>query len=105
MFVLKFEINGIFEPDFVCFRCLRTEDWESAIIWYTKAREFPVLEVDDTLNNIFTALYLFEGLILYLVDQIDRRNVRICTGIDTEINILSGTLKKISKKVPVIQPR
>lgn len=87
------------------YRCIRNEEWEAATVWFAKARDFPVVTGDDTLANIFTALYLLEGLILFLVGKMDKRNVRAIAHAYKEITILVKSLEKATKVIKIILPR
>lgn len=85
--------------------CVRNEDFEAATVWLTKASDFTIITSDDSLANIFTALYLLEGMILYIVCRTDQRNVRAVAKAYKEVSNLIGTLEKTAQKVKVILPR
>lgn len=85
--------------------CVRNEDFEAATVWLTKAGDFAIITADDSLANIFTALYLLEGMILYIVCRIDQRNVRAVAQAYKEVSSLIVSLEKTGKKVKIILPR
>lgn len=84
---------------------VRNEDFEGATIWLTKAGDFPVVSGDNSMANIFTALYLLEGMMLYIVCKVDQRNVRAVSRAYDEVSTLMRNLEKASKKVKIILPR
>lgn len=85
--------------------CVRNEDFEAATTWLTKAGDFTIVTADDSLSNIFTALYLLEGMVLYIVFKIDQRNVRAVAQAYEEVSSLIETLENIASKVKIILPR
>lgn len=84
--------------------CIRNTEWEAAAVWYTKAKDFSI-NPDDNLDNAFTALYLLEGLLLYLVGKMDKRNVKAISHTYSEINDLLKILMKTSKRCKTVIPR
>lgn len=85
--------------------CVRNEDFEAATCWLTKAGDFAIMSNDDSLANIFTTLYLLEGMILYIVCRVDQRNVRAVAQAYKEVEALIKNLERISKNVKIILPR
>lgn len=85
--------------------CVRNEDFESATVWLTKAGEFAIITEDDSLASVFTAMYLLEGMILYIVCRIDQRNIRAVAQAYKEVGTLISNLEKTAKKFKVILPR
>lgn len=84
--------------------CIRNCEWEAASVWYTKARDFTI-NPDDNLDNAFTALYLLEGLLLYLVCKMDKRNVKTIAHTYSDIRDLIQILDNTSKRCKTIIPR
>lgn len=60
---------------------------------------------EDSLANIFTAMYLLEGMLLYLVAKMDKRNVRAVAYAYKEIKVLMRSLETTAKTVKIILPR
>lgn len=85
--------------------CVRNEDFEAATVWLTKARDFAITTGDDSLANIYTTLYLLEGMILYIVCRADQRNVRAVAQAYKEVEALIKNLEKTAKTVKMIVPR
>lgn len=85
--------------------CVRNEDFEAATVWLTKAGDFAITTADDSLANIFTTLYLLEGMILYIVCRVDQRNVRAVAQAYKEVESLIKSLQKAAKTVKIILPR
>lgn len=81
------------------------EQWESATVWYEKAMKFSVIKADDSLNNIFTAVYLLEGLLIFLVGKMDKRNVKAIAQAYEEINILIVAIENASLVAKIVVPR
>lgn len=86
-------------------RCVRNEEWEAATVWFAKAGDFTIVTDDDSLANIFTAMYLLEGMLLYLVGKMDKRNVRAVAYAFKEIKVLMTSLETIAQTVKIILPR
>ncbi|KRT80176.1 hypothetical protein AMK59_7296 [Oryctes borbonicus] len=85
---------------------IRNDDWESAALWHTKIKNFSIAGGDqDSIANIFTALYLLEALLIYMVGKMDRRNIDAMSNAYKEISMLLKTLEKTIKVVKVIAPR
>lgn len=84
--------------------CIRNSEWEAAKVWHNKAKDFSILP-DDNLANAFSALYLLEGLLIYIVNKMDRRNVRVAANIYSDINELISILNKTAKRCKGIIPR
>ncbi|KAI4466740.1 testicular soluble adenylyl cyclase [Holotrichia oblita] len=85
---------------------IRNDDWESATIWHSKIRNFSIGGGDqDSIANIFTALYLLEALLVFMVGKMDRRNIEAMSNAYKEIGILMKTLEKTLKVVKAIAPR
>lgn len=85
--------------------CVRNEDFDGATIWLTNAGDFSLVSADDSLTNVFTTLYLLEGMLLYIVCRIDQRNVRSVANAYKEVASLIASLEKIAQKVKIILPR
>ena len=90
---------------FCFFRCIRNEKWEEAAVWCLKTNDFTIIKENDTLANKFTALYLLEGMILFLVSKLDKRNIKAVMGAEKEIEHLISALDKASKTAQIILPR
>ncbi|KAK9746116.1 hypothetical protein QE152_g6353 [Popillia japonica] len=85
---------------------VRNDDWESATIWHSKIKNFSIGGGDqDSIANIFTALYLLEALLVFMVGKMDRRNIEAMSNAYHEIGILMNTLEKTLKVVKAIAPR
>ncbi|XP_068895089.1 adenylate cyclase type 10-like isoform X2 [Tenebrio molitor] len=85
--------------------CIRNEKWEAASIWCLKTSDFMIVEEKDTLANKITGLYLLEGLILFLVWKLDRRNIKAVIRTQQEIKQLLKALEKAARTSKVILPR
>ncbi|KAJ3648251.1 hypothetical protein Zmor_020069 [Zophobas morio] len=85
--------------------CIRNEKWEEAAVWCLKTNDFTIIKENDTLANKFTALYLLEGMILFLVSKLDKRNIKAVMGAEKEIEHLISALDKASKTAQIILPR
>lgn len=85
--------------------CVRNENWDAADLWCIKTTEFMEISKTDSLANMFTALYLLEGLILYLVCKIDRRNMKAVLEAEAEIDFLLQELNAAFKVTSIIGPR
>lgn len=86
-------------------RCIRNEEWEAAGGWFAKIRNNVNVCTDDSLAHVYTALYMLEGLILYLVGKMDRRNIRAVAHVYDEISKLMNNLQTLSKTMKCILPR
>jgi adenylate cyclase 10 len=64
-----------------------------------------IVEEKDTLANKITGLYLLEGLILFLVWKLDRRNIKAVIRTQQEIKQLLKALEKAARTSKVILPR
>lgn len=73
-------------------------------MWYIKAKDFTITPNDSYLNLI-TALYFLEGLILFLVCKMDKRNLADVTNAYNDINNLIKILEKATQKCKILQPR
>ncbi|KYB27283.1 Adenylate cyclase type 10-like Protein [Tribolium castaneum] len=85
--------------------CIRNEKWEAAYIWCYKTSDFMSVSEKDSLANKITSLYVLEGLLLYFVNKLDKRNIKAIIRVEHEINSLFKTIEKISKTVKVLIPR
>lgn len=86
-------------------RCVRHEKWEAASIWCIKSNDFSITFEGDTLANKVTSLYLLEGLLLFLVTKLDKRNIRAITKAEHEINNLIKFISEAAKRNKLILPR
>ncbi|KAF5292379.1 hypothetical protein FQA39_LY03413 [Lamprigera yunnana] len=84
---------------------VRNEDWEAATVWYLKIQNFRTTYAVESLNDLFTSLYFFEGLLIYLVEKINRRNIQAITEIHNEIYSLCRIMDNACKIIKVIIPR
>ncbi|XP_044265856.1 adenylate cyclase type 10-like isoform X2 [Tribolium madens] len=85
--------------------CIRNEKWEAASIWCLKIPDFMVFSERDSLANKITALYLLEGLLLYFVNKLDRRNIKAIVSTENEIKALLRIVEKFAKTVKILIPR
>lgn len=85
--------------------CVRNEKWDAATIWCLKTNDFTVITENDSLANKFTALYLLEGMILFLVTKLDKRNIKAVVKAENEIQILIRALDRAAKTSKIILPR
>ncbi|XP_044263925.1 adenylate cyclase type 10-like isoform X1 [Tribolium madens] len=85
--------------------CVRHENWEAASIWCIKSNDFSVTFESDTLANKVTALYLLEGLILFLVTKLDKRNIKAVTRAEHEIDQLIKSISQAAQRNKVILAR
>ncbi|KAB0803414.1 hypothetical protein PPYR_00384 [Photinus pyralis] len=85
--------------------CVRNEEWEMATKWHLKiAMIDDDLMPDDSLNNMFTALYYMEGLLLYLVGKLNKSMPDQTTILD-KIETIIHSIQCASKIMKVIEPR
>ncbi|KAJ3648253.1 hypothetical protein Zmor_020070 [Zophobas morio] len=85
--------------------CVRNEKWEQAATWCLKTQDFKIITENDSLANKVTALYLLEGMIIFLVAKLDKRNIKAVIRAETDIEILIKELQKASKTAKFILPR
>lgn len=83
---------------------IRCQEWEAATLWYIKAKDFSITDHDSYLN-LCTALYLLEGLILFLICKMDKRNLADVTGAYHDINNLVKLLEKATQRNKILLPR
>ncbi|XP_030764009.1 adenylate cyclase type 10-like isoform X2 [Sitophilus oryzae] len=81
---------------------VRTENWEGAVIWEEDVMK---MEVGDGAENLLTALYLLEGMIISMVRKIDKKSIGMVEYLTRKVNDIFKTLFKASKSVKVILPR
>jgi adenylate cyclase 10 len=86
-------------------RCVRNEKWEAASLWCLKTGNFLVLTENDSLANKITALYLLEGLIVFLVNKLDKRNIEAVLRAEYEIKFLFTAIEKAARTTRMILPR
>ncbi|KAJ3648252.1 hypothetical protein Zmor_020070 [Zophobas morio] len=85
--------------------CLRNEQWEEALIWSEEVDDFTSITLEDTLSNKFSAMYVLEGLLLYLVYKVDRHNTVSLYRVWAHIDKLIKALEKASKTAEIMLPR
>lgn len=92
---------------FIFFRNIRNENWEGAIIWQEEAWSFFKQEKrqDITDSSMTTALYLLQGMIIYMVGKMDRKNMKAADMADDRIKTLFKFLTKALKISLIIKPR
>ncbi|RZC42671.1 adenylate cyclase type 10-like [Asbolus verrucosus] len=85
--------------------CIRNEKWEAASLWCLKTSDFMVISENDSLANKVTALYLLEGMILFLVFKLDRRNIEAVIKAENEIKYLITAIERAAQFSKMILPR
>ena len=84
---------------------MRNDDWEAAAILEPYIDTLSQLISKENVANMITALYLFEGKLLYAVGKLDMRDVVKVTIIFEELDTLVHRLAKSSKVIKIVLPR
>lgn len=85
--------------------CIRNEKWEQASIWWQKINNLPASKNLNSFGSRITELYRLEGLIIFLVNKLDKRNIQAVIKTEDKINYLISTLEKLSKVSKILLPR
>ncbi|KAF5300894.1 hypothetical protein FQR65_LT09057 [Abscondita terminalis] len=86
--------------------CVRNEEFESAHVWngkISKTHKNP--QSDDSLNDLITNLYLLEGLLLFMVAKINKRNYEVIANTKHQVHSLIRILGNASNVSKIIIPR
>ncbi|XP_023310586.1 adenylate cyclase type 10-like [Anoplophora glabripennis] len=84
---------------------VRNDNWESATVLQNMAWKYAIADNGEKLSHLISGLYLLEGLIIYMVNKMDMKNLRASTRADQFICTLFRKLKKTLKNCPLLQPR
>ncbi|KAL1513756.1 hypothetical protein ABEB36_003124 [Hypothenemus hampei] len=84
---------------------IRTNNWEGAFVWDEEVIKFNVKPQGENVENLLTALYYLEGLIIMLVWKLDRKNIQTSEMLQVKIKKLFKRLFKAGKTVSLIRPR
>lgn len=85
--------------------CIRNEKWEQASIWSQKANTLSVSNKPYSFLSKITDLYRLEGLMLFLVNKLDKHNIQAVIRAEDEIKHLISSLEKLSKTSKILLPR
>lgn len=86
-------------------RDVRNDNWESATVLQNLAWNYTIADNGEEINHIVSGLYLLEGLIIYMVNKMDMKNLRASTKADRFICSLFRKLQKTIKNWPLMVPR
>ncbi|XP_018579406.1 adenylate cyclase type 10-like [Anoplophora glabripennis] len=84
---------------------VRNENWEWAYMWEDLIFKFTIKGKGENINNLITALHLLEGLIIYMVNKMDTKNIRASEKADKFFCSLLQKMQKAAVIAPVLQPR
>lgn len=88
-----------------CYREMRNDNWEAAMVWQNLAWDYTIKGIGDKFSHVINGLYLVEGLIIYMVKKMDMKNLRECAKTETFISSLLCKLHKIANIYPLLLPR
>nr|XP_023016522.1 adenylate cyclase type 10-like [Leptinotarsa decemlineata] len=84
---------------------VRNNNWEASMVWQKVAWDFKIRDVGDSVQNFITGLYLIEGLIIYLVNKMDKKNLKAIARTNERLIELFKHYDKGSKYCQVVIPR
>ncbi|KAG5893844.1 hypothetical protein JTB14_002570 [Gonioctena quinquepunctata] len=84
---------------------VRNNNWEAAIVWQKAIWDFEVQAVGESMQNLITGLYLLEGLIIYLVNKMDKKNLQAIAKTNDRINAVFKIYEKVESGCRAISPR
>lgn len=87
------------------YREVRNGNWESAVAWQLDAWSLRIDPEYETITNLVSALYLMEGLIIYMVSKMDMKNLNAVDEVHVKIARIFKVLGKQSKRCKFIKPR
>ncbi|XP_076268027.1 adenylate cyclase type 10-like [Rhynchophorus ferrugineus] len=83
---------------------VRTENWENTFIWEEEVMRIKIKKGESS-ENLITAVYLLEGLIITMVKKMDKKSIVMVEYLTKKITDLFKVLFKASKSVKIIMPR
>ncbi|KAJ8924439.1 hypothetical protein NQ315_007236 [Exocentrus adspersus] len=84
---------------------IRNENWEAATMWQESAWDFNIVDKGEDMSNLISGLYLLEGLIIYMVNKMDMKNLKASNRADALITSLFHKLDAASNYCALLKPR